>query len=394
MTKHELFIITTPSFGKLIHYAFRFLFFHDTLQSLFYGVNFEYKKLENSQKFSQNEKQLLIELYTGFIYFLELLTRNGKLYKGMDLLIQLKDYVMEGKLNKTKPMFNQSKVNTINILCSNENIIFYRNDLLLKFRLLQRKFLRAIVKLRKIGPPTATYKQSKEIKKELNKNQNIDYKAYKIYCKYVLSKEENEDIYDFLAGIHKNSNGSVIHKNISNNNVNKIKINTKKIQHTEYIEKSAKILETVEDKIKEHGDIIDTTTKNQIVRIRKLFDSEQLKNFTLSFGNDNHPSIGGKIIQDCKTIRIINKKINELIKKHKNKYNKNKKQEKRKEVLKLFDNLKPNTTLTNELSIKEQITSLLGYDLLRTTQNLSSEEHNTINQIKTKLNTILPKSKS
>ena len=28
--------------------------------------------------------------------------------------------------------------------------------------------------------------------------------------------KENEDIYDFLAGIHKNNNGSVIHKNINN----------------------------------------------------------------------------------------------------------------------------------------------------------------------------------
>ena len=115
MTKDELFIITTYYFRKLIHYAYIFLFFHDTLQSLLYGVNFEYKKLEDSNEFSQKKKLLLIELYTGFIYFLELLTRNGKLHTGMNLLTDLKDHVIKGKLNKSKPMFNPSNVEIIKV---------------------------------------------------------------------------------------------------------------------------------------------------------------------------------------------------------------------------------------------------------------------------------------
>ena len=49
---------------------------------------------------------------------------------------------------------------------------------------------------------------------------------------------------------------------------------------------------------------------------------------TLSFGNDNASSIGGKIIKNCKTIRIINKEIDKMIKEHMNKEHKNKKQEK------------------------------------------------------------------
>ena len=77
------------------------------------------------------------------------------------------------------------------------------------------------------------------------------------------------------------------------------------------------ILKIVEDKIKEHVDIIDTKTKSQVERIRKLFDSKQYRNFTLSFGNlSNNPSIGGKIIKDCKTIRIINKEIDNMIKEY------------------------------------------------------------------------------
>ena len=148
----------------------------------------------------------------------------------------------------------------------------------------------------------------------------------KYFCKYVLSKEENEDIYYFLAGIHKNNNGSVIHKNINNNKVANIKANTKKTHHKEYIEKSKEILKSVEDKIKEHGIIIDIKRKHQVERIRKLFDSEQFKNSSLSFGNENSPSIGGKIIQDCKRIRAINKEIDKMIKEHMKKEHINKKQ--------------------------------------------------------------------
>ena len=309
MTKDELFIITTYYFGKLIHYAYRFLFFHDTLQSLLYGVNFEYKKLEDSNEFSQKKKLLLIELYTGFIYFLELLTRNGKLHTGMNLLTDLKDHVMKGKLNKSKPMFNPSNVEIIKVFYTTDNIIFYRTNLLLKFRLFQRKYISEIAKLRKIGPPNFTKKQLITLKKDLNENKNINYKAYEMFCKYVLQKLENETIYDYLAGIYKNSSGKIIHKNINNETVNKIKISTKKTQHTEYVEKSEKILEEVEEKIKKYENIIDIQTKNQVKKIRVLFNSDEF----VKYKNYSSIGIGMKIIQDCKTIRRINQEIDNLI---------------------------------------------------------------------------------
>jgi hypothetical protein len=259
-------------------------------------------------------------------------------------------------------------------------MIKLRKNLLYKFRLFQRKYLSSIAKLRKIGPPSATKKDSLELKKKLNKNNNVDYKAYEIYCKYVLSKEENEDIYDFLAGIHKNSNGSVIHKNIKNNTVANIKVNTKKTHHKEYFEKSKEILKSVEDKIKEHGDIIDKETKNKVERISALFKSEQFRNMTLSFGNDK---LQIKIIQDCKTIRAINKEIDKMIKEHNREYMKKehlkKKEEKRKELLKLLD-IK-NKSLTN----KKKIIHLLGYDLLIKTKNLSNEQIKLIEEIEKKL---------
>ena len=205
-----------------------------------------------------------------------------------------------------------------------------------------------------------------------------------------MSKEENEAIYDYLAGIHKNTLNRVIHKNINNNTVANIKAKTKEIHHKEYVEKSKEILENVEDKIKEHGDIIDKEKKNQVERIRALFDSKQVKNFTLSFGNENSLSIEGKIIQDCKT---INKQIDKMIKEHMNKEHNNQKQEKREEVLTLLDNLKQRNTLKNNANTtREKIVRLLGYDLLRKTKKLSQKEINTINQIQNKLNKILPKS--
>jgi hypothetical protein len=217
-----------------------------------------------------------------------------------------------------KPFFNKTKVEDMNFLFTDKNMLEHRKGLLSKFRLFQRKYLSAIAKLRKIGLPNATKKKSLELKKELNKNKDVDYKAYEIFCEYVLNKEGNEYIYDFLAGIHKNIIKGVIHKNINNNTVANIKANTKKKHHIEYVEKSEKILEIVESKIKEHGDIIDSKTKSRVERIRKLFDSKQFKN-TLNFGNDNASSIGGKIIKDCKTIQIINKEIDKMIKEHMNK---------------------------------------------------------------------------
>jgi hypothetical protein len=166
-------------------------------------------------------------------------------------------------------------------------------------------------------------------------------------------------------------------------------VNTKKTHHKEYFEKSKEILKSVEDKIKEHGDIIDKETKNKVERISALFKSEQFRNMTLSFGNDK---LQIKIIQDCKTIRAINKEIDKMIKEHMNQKHKDKKQEKREEVLKLLDNIKPNTSFQNNKNTREKIVHLLGYDLLRKTKNLSQKEINTINRIHNELNKILPKS--
>lgn len=308
MTKDETFFISTPYFGSLINYAYRYLFYTENIKKLLIEVKSNYKKLiEIISEFSQKEQRLLIELYTGFIYFLELLTRNGKLHTEMKLLTDLKDSVMKGKSN----------VNIITKYYTNPNIISYRKNLLLKFRLFQRKYLSAIAISRKIGSPSASKEESKQLKKELNKNKNIDYKAYEMFCKYVIDKIENESIYDYLAGIHKNSSEAIIHKNINNKNVNKVKINTKKTQHTEYVEKSKKILEEVEEKIGNHKDIIPKQIKSEVLRIRKLFESNEYKNTNiLSFGNNTNNihqiRIGGKIIQDCKRIRAINKEIDKL----------------------------------------------------------------------------------
>lgn len=386
LTKNELFIMNTLSFKKLIGFTYSYLYYSgNDLRLLYNNINIELNKIKNTKIFKKKEQKILIKLYNGFLYFLELLIeRPNDIYPEMTLFTMFKIKLLQGKLNKSsQPTFNQSSLTMIYNQFEYNEILEYRKNLLSKFRLFQRKYLSEIAKLRKIGPPNATKEELLEIKKELNKNKSVDYKAYEIFCKYVLSKEENEDIYDYLAGIHKNSNGSVIHKNINNNTVANIKANTKKTHHKEYLEKSKEILKSVEDKIKEHGDIIDIKTKHQVERIRKLFDSEKFKNMTLSFGNNNSPSIGGKIIQDCKTIRAINKEIDKMIKEHMREYMKKehlkKKEEKRKELLKLLD-IK-NKSLTN----KKKITYLLGYDLLIKTKNLSKEEINLIEEIEKKL---------
>ena len=333
--------------------------------------------LINKSTYSVTTKNSLLRLYDGLTYFTLSVIKNNT----NDLMKLLETIRKNIKYNNIKKQFyfNKKTIEEIENF-TKETMIEIKKDLLSKFRLFQRKYLSAIAKLRKIGPPNALPKNSRKIKKELNKNKNVDYKAYEVFCLYVLSKEENEAIYDYLAGIHKNTFKGVIHKNINNNKVANIKANTKKTHHKEYVEKSKEILEIVESKIKEHGDIIDPKTKSNVERIRKLFDSEQFKN-TLNFDNDNSSSIGGKIIKDCKTIRIINKKIDKMIKE----------QEKREEVLKLLDNIKPNTSLKNNANTREKIVNLLGYDLLRKTNNLSKKELNTINKIKTELNKILPK---
>jgi hypothetical protein len=396
MTKDELFIMSVSSFRKLIGFAYSYLYNTGDLRILFDQVYDQYTKILNTKLFTPKDHQILIRLYSGFLCFLELLIKHGKIDESMTLFVALKNSNLEGKLNKTHTAFNESIFSIIHNFFTNENMIELRKKLLFKFRLFQRKYLSAIAKLRKNGPLNALPEKSREIKKELNKNKNVDYKAYEVFCLYVLVKEENEAIYDYLAGIHKNSNGNVIHKNINNNKVANIKANTKKTHHKEYVEKSKEILKNVEKKIKEHGDIIDKKTKHQVERIRKLFDSEQFKNMTLSFGNNNSPSIGGKIIQDCKTIRAINKEIDKMLKEHMNKetkkQTKKQKQEKREEMLKLFDELKSNTTLANDVQIRKKLADLVRYDLLRKTKNLSQEELNTIQQIKNKLNEILPKS--
>ena len=389
MTHDSSFIMNTSAFRKLIGFAYYYLYYGNDLHIIHKDVKIELDKIINTTVLKGKVRKILIKLYDSFLYFLELLNnRPTDTDLPMDLFILLKKKVSEGKLNKTLQTFNQSTLSTIYNLFTNETMLEYRKDLLSKFRLLQRKYLSAIAKLRKIGPPSASPEESKKIKKELNKNKNVDYKAYEIYCKYVLSKEENEDIYDFLAGIHKNNNGSVIHKNINNNTVANIKANTKKKHHIEYVEKSEKILKIVESKIKEHGDIIDSKTKSQVERIRKLFDSQQFKNMTLSFGNDNASSIGGKIIQDCKTIRIINKEIDKMIKEHMNK----EKQVNKKNTVNskfLSDLLEKHPEIKKEQTLKKQIHKLLLIYHSNKTTNMTNNQRKETDEIAKKLTELL-----
>jgi len=386
MTDAELLLYKSSNFKYLIELCNVYLFSSIDIESIFNLLNKRYYEIFNST-YSYKKKSELLCLYNGFIHFLNLLMNNRELNNIMDLLRLIKNSVEVD--NKTKkPFFSKSKKNLMNYYFTDDNILEYRKYFLSKFRLFQRKYLSEIAKLRNIGPPNITNKNSRNIKKELNKNKNVDYKAYEIFCKYVLSKEENEAIYDYLAGIHKNTFKGVIHKNINNNTVANIKANTKKTQHTEYLERSEAILQIVESKIKEHGNIIDIKTKRHVIAIRELFDSQQFKNITFSFGNNLFEQ---KIIQDCKTIRAINKQIDKMIKEHEREYMKKehlkKKQEKREEVLKLIDELKEKKTVKNNANTREKIVHLLGYDLLKKTKKLSQKEINTINLIHNKLNT-------
>ena len=304
-------IIKNIYFRDIINMCSKYVFNYIDINNLYTQLQHNINSI-NRSTLSLKVKKVLLRLYYGLLYFTKSVMNNEPT-DYTNLLLFIKKAVV---YNSNKVSIKNSKVE---LLCSNENTLEYRKNLLSKFRLFQRKYLSSIAKLRRIGPPNATNKESREIKKELNKNKNVDYKAYEIFCEYVLSKEENEDIYDYLAGIHKNTIKGVIHKNINNNTVANIKANTKMTHHKEYIERSEAILKMVEDKIEKHGDIIDKKIKSQVERIRKLFDSKQFKNLSLSFGNDNYPSIGGKIIKDCKTIRIINKDIDKMIKEHMNK---------------------------------------------------------------------------
>ena len=379
MTKEELFIINNVYFKRLIHHVYKYLFFNENIEMLFNQVNSEYEKITKIiLKFNPKERALLIHLYLGFLCFLELLIHNGKLDNGMSLLMALKNNVMKGKLNKTKPMFNKSKLLEIFDLFRIENIMKYRKNLLYKFKLCQRKYLSAIAMSRKIGPPNFSKKESITLKKELNKNKNIDYKAYEMFCKYVIDKIENESIYDYLAGIHKNSSEKIIHKDFNNNTVNRTKINSKKEHHKSYVERSYVILEMVEEKIENHKDIIPKKTKSEVLRIRKLFESNEYKNTniaTLSFGNNtnntNKIGIGGKIIQDCKIIRAINKEIDKLIK-EKNK-KENKKQE-QKPLDFLSELLEKHPEIKNEKNHRKRLQKLLLKYHPNKKTNLSNEE--------------------
>lgn len=379
-TNSKLVIDEIVYFKNIIEMCREYVFNNIDIDILYKRLKDNIQKI-NMSTLSLKIKKALLRLYHGLLYFTE-----SVIYKRIgiaDFLQNIKNAVIRGsnKISINKSIIKNS--------CSKKFILEIRKNLLSKFRLFQRKYLSAIAKLRKIGLPNISPEESKKIKKELNKNKDIDYKAYEIFCKNVLSKEENEAIYDYLAGIHKNTLNRVIHKNINNNTVATIKAKTKEIHHKEYVEKSKKILKSVEDKIKEHGDIIDKETKNKVEIIRALFKSEEFRNMTLSFGNDK---LQIKIIQDCKTIRRINKQIDKMIKEHMNKEHKNKKQEKREEVLKLLDNIKQTKNVKKNANKREKIVHLLGYDLLRKTKKLSKKESNTINQIQNKLNEILPKS--
>ena len=377
-------IIKNIYFRDIIEICSKYVFNYIDINMLYTQLQHNINSI-NQSSLSLKLKKVLLRLYYGLLYFTKSVMNN-----------EPTDYTNLLLLIKKAVVYNSNKVSIKNpkveLLCSNKTILEYRKNLLSKFRLFQRKYLSSIAKLRRIGPPNATNKESREIKKELNKNKNVDYKAYEVFCLYVLSKEENEAIYDYLAGIHKNTFKGVIHKNINNNTVANIKANTKEKHHKEYLERSEAILRMVEDKIEKHGDIIDKEIKSQVGRIRKLFDSKQFKNITVSFGNSNIPSVGEKIIKECKNIRVINKQIDKMIKKHMKKEHINKKQEKREEMLKLLDELKETKDLENNANKKQKILNLLGYDLLRKTKKLSQKESNTINQIQTKLNKILPKS--
>ena len=403
LTKDESFIMNTISFKKLIGFCFSYLYYTgNDLRLLYNNITIELNKIINIKfKFENKEKNLLIRLYNGFLYFLELLIeRPNDIYPEMTLFTLLKNKLLQGKLNKSQPTFNQSSLSMIYNLFEYEEILKFRKNLLSKFRLFQRKYLSSIAKLRRIGPPNASQEESKKMKKKLNKNKNIDYKAYEVFCKYVLSKEENEDIYDYLAGIHKNTFKGVIHKNINNNTVANIKANTKEKHHKEYLERSEAILNMVEEKIKKHGDIIDKETKNQVERIRKLFDSKQFKNLSLSFGNSNNPSYGEKIIQDCKTIRAINKQIDKMIKEHMKKEQKRRKEEKekqRKEVNNkntttsnfLSDLLEKHPEIKKELPLKKQIHKLLLKYHPNKRQGLTNTERKATEEITNKLTELL-----
>lgn len=379
-------IIKNIYFRDIIEMCSKYVFNYIDINNLYTRLQHNINSI-NQSSLSLKLKKVLLRLYYGLLYFTESVI-NNTINNYTKLLLFIKNAVV---YNSKKVSIKNSKVE---ILCSNENMIELRKNLLSKFRLFQRKYLSSIAKLRRIGPTNATNKESQELKKKLNKNKNVvDYKAYEVFCKYVLSKEENEDIYDYLAGIHKNTFKGVIHKNINNNTVANIKANTKEKHHKEYLERSKAILKMVEVKIEKHGDIIDKETISQIGRIRKLFDSKQFKNMIhVSFGNKNSPSIGGKIIQDCKRIRAINKQIDKMIKEHMKKEHKQRKEVNNKNTTTskfLSDLLEKHPEIKNEQTRKKQIHKLLLKYHPNKRQGLTNNERKATEEITNKLTELL-----
>ncbi len=381
----KLVVYKSIYFKNIIEMCRKYVFGYIDIDMLYTQLQHNINILFHDSPLSLNLKKLLLRLYYGLLYFTESVM-NNTINNYTNLLLFIKKAVV---YNSNKVSIKNSNVE---ILCSNKNILNHRKGLLSKFRLFQRKYLSQIAKLRRIGFPNATNKESRDIKKELNKNKNVDYKAYEVFCFYVLDKEENEAIYDYLAGIHKNTFKGVIHKNINYNIVATIKANTKEKHHKEYLERSEAILKMVEAKIEKHGNIIDKETKNQVERIRKLFESKQFRNMTLSFGNDKLQKTEIKIIQDCKTIRIINKEIDKMIKEHMNKEKQTKKVNKKMLQSKfLSDLLDKHPQIKSEPTLKKQIHKLL----LIYHPNKSQDLPNNINEnlvISKKLTEMLNKS--
>jgi len=370
-TNSTMVFCKNPYFKDIIKMCRNYVFHHIDINTLYTQLQ-NMILLINKSTYSVTTKNSLLRLYDGLTYFtLSVINNNTN-----DLMKLLETIRKNIKYNNIKKQFyfNKKTIEEIENF-TKKTMIEIKKDLLSKFRLFQRKYLSAIAKLRKIGPPNALPKNSREIKKELNKNKNVDYKAYEVFCLYVLSKEENEAIYDYLAGIHKNTFKGVIHKNINNNKITNIKATTKKTHHKEYLQKSKEILKSVEDKIKEHGDIIDKETKSQVEEIRKSFDSfysNKSQPLILVFGN-----LPNDIIRQCKMIRIINKDIDKMIKEHMNKEkqrkqeqeNEKKKKEEKKQdkkerikqkKIKFISNLaNNNSNINQENNVKQKINKLL-----------------------------------
>jgi hypothetical protein len=128
LTKNELFIMNTLSFKKLIGYTFSYLYNSgNDLRLLYNSINIELNKIKNTKIYKKKEQKILIRLYNGFLYFLELLIeRPNDIDPLMTSFTILKDKLLEGKLNKIlQPMFNQSSLSMVYNLISKKIFICY-----------------------------------------------------------------------------------------------------------------------------------------------------------------------------------------------------------------------------------------------------------------------------